>query len=276
MSSGVTVRVCVFRSPPPASRSTSNVIGLPALSKHRPGSRIGSKSSLPSTLTIRSPLRKPAVSAGESLRMPLIGSISSRRPKSTKWLAGSVSSNCSSRRAVLAGRQDRPALDHVLDRPIGVPGEQAIVLERSCRAAPALHRRDRPRPGRRPSTRAPCLRARDKSGGLTIPGGGAKPTISRLSLATIPIVGAIGGGFAARLDVQVDQSFVPRALDLEVEDLPLSSSATTFLQQVGEAEVAAAVDRDDLVAGAQARLVGRRARADRAQHRRQLVARSCP
>ncbi len=109
---------------PRRSRSTSKVIGLPALAKQIPGNRIGSKSSCPLTLTIRSPLRNPAFSAGESLRMPLIGSISSRRPKSTKWFAGRVSSNCSVGGTVVPGGQERPAFDHVLDRPVEVPGER--------------------------------------------------------------------------------------------------------------------------------------------------------
>ena len=52
------------------------------------GSRIGSKSSRPSTLTIRSPLRNPARSAGEPFRIAAIGSIVSRNPKSTKWSRG--------------------------------------------------------------------------------------------------------------------------------------------------------------------------------------------
>ena len=63
-----------------------------------------------------------------------------------------------------------------------------------------------------------------------------------------PDRGAIAGGFAAGLDVHADQSFVTWSFHLEVEHLSLRAEQH-LLDQADVIEVAAIVDRHNLVAG---------------------------
>ncbi len=180
--------------------------------------------------------------------MPLIGSISMRRPKSTKWLGGRVSSNCSGRRAVLAGGRERPAFDQVLDRPVGIAGKKAIVIEHRIQSDRVFT----DRAGRDQDVdlglSRRCLRARDRSlAGQSSPAAGGNAPISRLSLLPIPIVGASPVASRRGWTSRRISSFDSGPLDLEVKDLAFRAQQRLF-PQLGETGDGSIVDRDDLVA----------------------------
>ena len=123
----MTVKICVLCWPAPESRCTSKVIGLPAASKHWLGSFMGSNfvpvdrdDPIPFA---ESGLLGRRVFADRADRL-------NRQAESEidKVILGERELGAIDRQAVHSRRRDRPTLDHVRDRLIGVACELAIVF----------------------------------------------------------------------------------------------------------------------------------------------------
>ena len=115
-------------APPPARAARPRRSSACPRSRSRwSGSRIGSKSSWPSTLTIRSPLRNPACSAGEPCRMRAIGSIASRTRSRRTGSAATISLSCFGDRPsspAVAARRSKT----MLERLVEIPGQEPMIL----------------------------------------------------------------------------------------------------------------------------------------------------
>ena len=146
------------------ARSTSKVIGLPALLVAEAGQSHRVEVVVAVDLDDPVPLAEPGLLGGRTVpdRVDRLGA--HPEPEVDESIGRQRQLEALQDRAVL-GRCRGSPLDDVHDRPIEMLGQEALILSDSLEPASAPDRRARPPPGCRPSSRPPCLRAGHTSAG---------------------------------------------------------------------------------------------------------------